>query len=115
MSISYKQKMILYWLFLVVFTIACVQITLIYGLGGLAGWIYSGAFALSALPQANKSRVDGHSDGVAKWTLILWALGELAGVAYGVSLMQWPIIFNCLLNTIFVGVIIWYRLFPRKP
>lgn len=78
------------------------------------GWIYSLAFALSAIPQAMKSIKDKNSDGVADGTLLLWIVGEIAGTIYGISLMQWPIIFNCALNTIFVGIIVWYRLFPKK-
>ncbi len=78
------------------------------------GWLYSGAFALSALPQAIRSRKEGHSRGVADGTLILWFIGELAGLVYGFGLAQVPIIANCLVNTIFVGVIVWYRLKPRK-
>ena len=79
-----------------------------------AGWIYSLAFALSGLPQCIKSLEDGHSRGVADGTMFLWMLGEIGGLVYGVGLMQFPIIFNCFLNTIFVGIIVNYRLFPRK-
>lgn len=78
------------------------------------GWLYSAAFALSALPQAFRSKIDGHSKGVADGTLILWFVGELAGVVYGIGLKQLPIIVNCLINTIFVSIIVYYRLRPRK-
>ena len=77
------------------------------------GWLYSGAFALSALPQSLRSIKEGHSRGVADGTLILWFIGELAGLVYGFGLNQVPIIANCLVNTIFVGIIMWYRLKPR--
>ncbi len=77
------------------------------------GWIYSGAFALSALPQSLRSIKDGHSRGVADGTLALWIIGELTGLVYGFGLAQLPIIFNCLVNTVFVGVIIYYRLWPK--
>lgn len=76
------------------------------------GWMYSIAFAMSAIPEAlvaiRKGKV-GMSDG----TLICWVFGEIAGLAYGIGLMQWPLIFNCAINAIFVGIIIWYRLNPR--
>jgi uncharacterized protein with PQ loop repeat len=78
------------------------------------GWIYSLAFALSAIPQALKSIKDQNSDGVADGTLLLWIIGEIAGTIYGVSLVQWPIIFNCALNTLFVGIIGYYKLFPKR-
>lgn len=78
------------------------------------GWIYSLAFALSAIPQALKSIKEKNSRGVADGTLLLWIIGEVAGTAYGISLVQWPIIFNCVLNTIFVSIILWYKIFPKE-
>ena len=78
------------------------------------GWVYSLAFALSALPQAIKSYRDGNSRGVADGTLFLWMLGEIAGLVYGFGLWQMPIVFNCALNTIFVGIIVYYRLKPSS-
>jgi len=78
------------------------------------GWVYSLAFALSSIPQALKSIKDKNSKGVADGTLLLWIVGEIAGTAYGISLVQWPIIFNCALNTIFVGIILWYKIFPKE-
>lgn len=99
-----------------ILTSIVASIILAYYLGAIqtAGWIYSLAFALSGLPQMFKSIRDGHSRGVADGTMLLWMTGEAAGLVYGIGLMQWPIIFNCLLNTIFVGIIVMYRLFPKK-
>ena len=111
---SYKSKMLLYWVLLLSLTAISVQGALAMSLGILAGWVYSLAFAFSALPQCNKAIKDGHCKGVADGTIILWMLGELAGIVYGFSLMQLPIIVNCLINTLFVGIIVWYRLFPRE-
>ena len=91
-----------------------ISISYYYGVVFTAGWIYSLAFALSGAPQMLRSIKDGHSNGVADGTMILWMLGELAGLIYGVGIWQLPIIFNCLLNTICVGIICWYRIFPRK-
>ena len=79
----------------------------------VAGWVYSLAFALSGLPQMIRSIKEGHSRGVADGTMLLWMTGEVAGLFYGFGLMELPIIFNCLLNTIFVGIIVKYRIFPR--
>lgn len=77
------------------------------------GWVYSLAFALSAVPQAIKSYKEGHSRGVADGMMKLWILGELSGLVYGFGIWQLPIIFNCALNTLFVGIIIYYKLRPR--
>jgi len=78
------------------------------------GWVYSLAFALSALPQAIRSIKEGHSSGVADGTLLLWMLGEVAGLVYGFGLWQMPIVFNCAINTIFVGIIVYYRIKPKE-
>ena len=110
---SYRSKMALYWLIVLVGNLFAALVLVGFS-GPFFGWVYSLAFALSALPQAKKSMKDGHSEGIATGTLWLWALGEFAGIIYGVSLMQLPIIFNCLLNTVFVGIIIWYKICPRK-
>lgn len=78
------------------------------------GWIYSLAFAFSAIPQALKSIKDKNSDGVADGTLFLWIVGEIAGTIYGISLVQWPIILNCVLNTVWVSIIVYYKLFAKR-
>lgn len=78
------------------------------------GWVYSLAFALSALPQAIQSHKQGHSNGIADGMMQLWMLGEISGLVYGFGLWQMPIIFNCALNTILVGIIVYYRLKPRR-
>lgn len=110
---SYRAKMVAYWTVVLIGNIIGAAF-LAGSAGAFFGWIYSLAFALSALPQARMSWKDGHSRGVADGTLLLWGLGEFAGVVYGFSLMQWPIIFNCILNTLFVGIIVWYRICPRE-
>ena len=108
------MKKLTNWIITVIVTVAVL--TLFFKLGAVQffGWIYSLAFALSALPQARKSIRDGHTEGVADGTLVLWMMGEIGGLIYGIGLMQAPIILNCLVNTIFVGIILRYRLFPRK-
>lgn len=111
---SYRAKMALYWLVVIAGNIFGIKLSLALGLTGFFGWLYSAAFAFSALPQSRKAIREGHSEGVANWTLFLWALGEFAGVIYGVGTNQPPIIANCAMNTLFVGIIVWYKLFPRE-
>lgn len=111
---SKNSRRLAYWLTVAVSVNIFILATVNIGIIQTAGWVYSLAFALSGMPQMFKSIEDGHSKGVADGTLILWMLGEISGLVYGVGLMQWPIIFNCLLNTIFVGIIVYYRLRPRK-
>ena len=70
------------------------------------------AFSFSALPQAIKSYRDKHSNGVADGTMLLWGIGEVTMLVYGIGMGLLPIIFNCVFNTLYVGVIIYYRLWP---
>lgn len=111
---SKNSRRLAYWIAVAVSVLASILIAGHLGAIQTAGWIYSLAFALSGLPQMIKSLEDGHSRGVADGTMILWMTGEIAGLIYGIGLMQIPIIFNCLLNTVFVGIVVWYRLFPKK-
>jgi len=110
----WNKKKIGWALFAIITIMAAIFCYTYFGWVQFFGWTYSGAFALSALPQTMRSRREGHSRGVADGTLILWLLGEVAGLVYGFGLMQLPIIINCLINTIFVSIIVWYRLKPRK-
>lgn len=93
----------------------CASIWAYINLGWVqaVGWIYSIAFALSALPESIASVKKGKTD-IADGTIAFWIIGEIAGLAYGIGLMQLPLIFNCGVNALFVGIILWYRLFPRK-
>lgn len=77
------------------------------------GWVYSLAFAFSAIPEMVQSIKRGYTE-VADGTLKLWMVGEVAGLVYGFGLSQMPIIFNCGLNAIFVGIIVYYKLRPRR-
>jgi len=81
----------------------------------LFGWISSIAFGICAIPQAYQSFKDGHSNGVTKGLLWLWTIGEWAGIGYAICLKETPLLFNYGLNAVFVGIITWYRFFPRKP
>jgi len=78
------------------------------------GWISAIAFGICGLPQAIKSYRDGHSMGVSHGLIILWLIGELAGIVYAIHLMATPLIFNYIFNTIFVGVILRYKYFARE-
>lgn len=102
------------WLTVTVSVIAFTYALLTLGWVQSFGWVYSLAFALSALPQAIKSHKQGHSDGVADGMMFLWILGEVTGLVYGFGLWQMPIVFNCALNTVFMSIIIYYRLKPRS-
>jgi uncharacterized protein with PQ loop repeat len=79
------------------------------------GWIGAFAFALCGLPQAIRSIEDGHSNGLEWGFLLLWVLGEFCAVYF-----VWddkkklsPFFFNYVVNIIFVGIIIFYKIFPQ--
>lgn len=114
MLLSHNMNKLISWIVTIILTVAVLIIFSKLGVVQFFGWIYSLAFALSALPQARKSIKDGHTKGMADGTLGLWILGEIGGLIYGIGLLQWPIIINCLMNTIFVGIILRYRLLPRR-
>ena len=80
----------------------------------VAGWIYSITFIICGIPQAVKCYQQGHGHGLSH--LHLWSLfvGEVAGIAYGLELMELPLLLNCGVNFFILLVILRYRYFPRK-
>ena len=98
----------------VLFFATVISLSFILGITQTFGWVYSLAFAFSAVPQALKSYREGHSRGVASGTLILWMIGEIGGLVYGFGLKEYPILLNCSMNTIYVSIICYYKLRPRK-
>lgn len=80
----------------------------------IIGWISAISFAICAIPQALQSFREGHSNGVNTLFLLFWMLGEVAGMVYVVMLGSYPLIFNYLFNGVFLGVIIYFKLFPRR-
>jgi uncharacterized protein with PQ loop repeat len=72
--------------------------------------------AFSGLPQAILSYRDGHSNGVAQWTILLWVFGEAAMVAYALYFYSSDciLLLNYISNFLLVMVIFKYKYFPRK-
>lgn len=77
----------------------------------LIGLIGSIAFGISGVPQAIKSWRDGHTNGVAHGTVILWLLGEFAMLSY--TLIKYPtdliLLSNYGINALVVSVIAYYK------
>jgi len=76
------------------------------------GWLGAILFALCGLPQAIQSIQDGHSNGISWVFLLMWLVGELLTLYY-----VWkkdskllPLLFNYVLNIIFVGIILFYKI-----
>jgi uncharacterized protein with PQ loop repeat len=80
----------------------------------ILGWIGSVLLAFCALPQAIESWRTGSSQGVAWGLLIMWGLGELFMILHVWPLGDVPLLLNYSANIILVGIIAFYKIFPRR-
>lgn len=82
----------------------------------LIGMIGAICFALSGIPQAVKSIIDGHSNGISHGTIWLWLIGEFAMLSYafGKYSNDLILIINYLANFFVVAVIAFYKYKPKK-
>lgn len=79
------------------------------------GWAASILFAFSGLPQALMSIRQGHSRGISNGLVGMWFLGESLAIVYAsIKGNIQPLLFNYVLNYIFLCIIIWYKFFPRR-
>lgn len=77
----------------------------------LAGWISGLAFGLSALPQVLKTYRTKSVDDLADGMVILWIIGEIAGVIYalGFETLPYPLLANYLFNAVGVSYLGWMK------
>lgn len=80
----------------------------------ILGWIGSIAFAVCAIPQVYDSWKKGHSRGITWGFYVLWVVGEIFTFLYVIPMGKMPMILNYGLNLIFLGIIGYYKAFPRK-
>ena len=78
------------------------------------GWIGSILLAFCGLPQAIESYKTKNSDGLSGGFLIMWGVGEIFTIIYILPKWHWPLIFNYTANLIFISVILYYKIKPRK-
>ena len=78
------------------------------------GWLGGIAFAVCAIPQAFQSWKDGHTQGLNWGFLGIWTVGEVCMTIYILPKGDLPLIINYLGNGICLGIMLWYKLFPRK-
>lgn len=81
------------------------------------GWLGSICLAMCGFPQALKSFRTKSAGDITWGLLILWELGEFLTMFYvfnkiGVSMISWPLMVNYALNLLFVGVMIYYKIWP---
>lgn len=78
------------------------------------GWIGSILLAFCGLPQAIESYRTKNSDGLTWSFLSMWGAGEIMTVIYILPKWHWPLIFNYTANIIFIAIILYYKIKPRR-
>lgn len=87
-----------------------------YSIITIIGIIGTVCLALSGVPQAIKSYIEGHSNGLAHWTIWLWLIGECAMLIYSIFLYQedYILLTNYFANCVIVSVMCKYKYFPKN-
>ena len=80
----------------------------------IIGWIGSILLAFCGLPQAIESYRTKSSEGLTWGLLLMWFWGEIFTIIYIIPKWHWPLIFNYTANIIFLVIIIYYKLFPKR-
>ena len=80
----------------------------------LIGWLGSILLAFCGLPQAIESIRTKSSEGLTWGFIIMWFAGEIMTFIYILPQMVLPLIFNYTANIIFLAIIIYYKLAPKR-
>jgi uncharacterized protein with PQ loop repeat len=80
----------------------------------IIGWLGSILLAFCGLPQAIESYKTKSSEGLTWGFISMWFVGEIMTIIYILPQMVLPLIFNYTANIIFLSIIIYYKLKPRK-
>ena len=80
----------------------------------ITGYISRILLAICGAPLAIRTFIRGQAKDIDSTFLVLWGAGELLGLLYTVSLSKIPLILNYMANTIFISIVIFYKLCPRK-
>lgn len=78
------------------------------------GWIGSLLLAFCGLPQAWESYKTKNSDGLTWSFLLMWGVGEIFTIVYIIPKWHWPLIFNYTANIIFISIIVYYKIKPKR-
>jgi uncharacterized protein with PQ loop repeat len=78
------------------------------------GWLGSILLAFCGLPQAIESYKTKSSAGLTWGFISMWFIGEILTVIYIIPKWHWPLIFNYTANIIFLSVILYYKIKPKK-
>ncbi len=77
------------------------------------GWIGAVFFAICGLPQAAQSVREGHSKGLNWFFLLAWFIGEVCTIVYVWPKADWPLLFNYLVNLVFLLIMLKYKIWER--
>jgi len=78
------------------------------------GWIGSILLAFCGLPQAIESYKTKCSEGLTWGFLFMWLSGEILTFLYVLPKLDLPLIFNYSANIIFLIIIVYYKIKPKK-
>jgi uncharacterized protein with PQ loop repeat len=78
------------------------------------GWLGSILLAFCGLPQAVESYKTKSSEGLTWGFIGMWFIGEICTFVYILPKMDLPLLLNYTANIIFLSIIIFYKLCPKK-
>ena len=78
------------------------------------GWIGSILLAFCGLPQAIESYKTKNSNGLTWGFILMWLIGEICTFIYIIPKMDLPLLFNYSANILFLIIIIYYKITPKK-
>jgi uncharacterized protein with PQ loop repeat len=78
------------------------------------GWLGSILLAFCGLPQAIESIKTKSSEGLTWGFIGMWFIGEIMTFIYILPKMDLPLLFNYTANIIFLAIIIYYKLSPKR-
>ncbi len=73
------------------------------------GFIGSLCLGICALPQVIKTIKTGKTEDLSGMFLFLWFFGEIAALSYSCNIGAQPLIWNYLLNLLFIIILIVYK------
>ena len=75
----------------------------------IIGWIGSLMLSICGLPQAIDSYRKKSSKGITWGFILLWLIGEIFLIIYLFHKKEYPLLFNCGLNTVLASIILFYK------
>ena len=78
------------------------------------GWLGSILLAFCGLPQAIESIKTKSSEGLTWGFIGMWFIGEICTFIYILPKMDLPLLLNYTANIIFLAIIIFYKMMPKR-